>query len=352
MPKMNKIKGYAAIAATTALIGCNIYINIQIQGKTMPGEEMIIGPILGQLMAGVNDQRQMQMQGRLMQQQIMGQKELTDYNQKVALDTWDKTNYAAQVKQLEKAGLNVGLMYKQGGPGGSLQVTPGSVTGGQAPHGGGEQQAGAQMAMNLKLMEAQLANINADTMNKISENPNIPKQGTLTEANTRLANINADLKGIEKDIATQTLPDVVNSIQRASETATEQALQAGMKTQEDSETLKARITQINNGVIEQGLRMTMQKANILNTDLSSAQIEEATKKLAADINNMSVQQAQEWKNLDQKAKQLWINEKMMKLNLVKGSIEAASTAARTITDLISLPIDNIGKLAGAVGKVK
>lgn len=61
--------------------------------------------------------------------QIAGQKEMGKFNQELAMDMWNKTNYGAQVDHMEKAGLNVGLMYGKGAGGGATaQTPPGNVS--------------------------------------------------------------------------------------------------------------------------------------------------------------------------------------------------------------------------------
>jgi len=52
--------------------------------------------------------------------------------QDIQQQNWDYTNYENQRKHMEKAGLNVGLMYGQGGGGGS---TMGGGAGGSAQGG-------------------------------------------------------------------------------------------------------------------------------------------------------------------------------------------------------------------------
>ena len=84
------------------------------------------------------------------------------------LDLWTKTNYPAQVEQLEKAGLNPALLYKSGGPGGTTAMAAGHV----APTAAGGQVdilKGMEIGAQLSLLKAQKENIEADTKNKLSE---------------------------------------------------------------------------------------------------------------------------------------------------------------------------------------
>ena len=45
-------------------------------------------------------------------------KDMADYMHNKQMDLWNKTNYPAQVEQMRKAGLNIGLMYNGQGQGG------------------------------------------------------------------------------------------------------------------------------------------------------------------------------------------------------------------------------------------
>ena len=53
-------------------------------------------------------------------QQVKDQMGLMEHGANLAYRNWLRTNYGAQREQLEKAGMNVGLMYSQGGQGGQL----------------------------------------------------------------------------------------------------------------------------------------------------------------------------------------------------------------------------------------
>nr|WAE43715.1 MAG: DNA pilot protein [Microviridae sp.] len=157
-----------------------------------------VGAVFGQM----NDNRQLNQQQKLQDMQMQGQKEMTDYNQAAALKMWQDTNYPAQVSQLEKAGLNPGLLYGKGGGGGATaSVSPGNVAAGEAPKGGGEITAmaglGMQTAAQLELLKAQKENIEADTANKIADNPNLSAKTPNIVADTNLkgsqkTNVEAD----------------------------------------------------------------------------------------------------------------------------------------------------------------
>ena len=102
------------------------------------------------------------------------------------LELWEKTNYPAQVEQMKNAGLNVGLMYKGGGPSGQIAAANG---------GGMEIQQMMQMMLQNKMTEAQINNLNADTKGKEISNENeatggINQQVKLANIDNLIANTN------------------------------------------------------------------------------------------------------------------------------------------------------------------
>jgi len=116
---------------------------------------------------------QQQNQKELNALQEAAQMRLNQQGQGLQLDTWNKTNVGAQREHMEKAGLSVGLMYGQGGAGGT---TTGSQSGGSAQGGsagGGHAALGKSMdigsMMQAAMMKAQIENINADTQNKLKD---------------------------------------------------------------------------------------------------------------------------------------------------------------------------------------
>lgn len=123
----------------------------------MSAANQVIGGGLGLLLQGHNDRRQRRQQEWLQELQMKGNKEMADYNYNKQMEMWHNTNYAATREEMEKAGLNVGLMYGQGGGGGATTGSGGGagVSGAMAPAGGGEVQAGMQMALQTDLLRAQ-----------------------------------------------------------------------------------------------------------------------------------------------------------------------------------------------------
>ena len=139
-----------------------------------------IAGALGNWFGGMNDDRQYNQQQRLQELQLKGNKDMVNYNYAKQLEFWKQTNYSAQMEQMKLAGLNPALIYGSSGSGGTTGSATGGVTGASAPSGGGEALAFmniAQKQQELKLLDAQKANIEADTKKKETETKNIDTEG-------------------------------------------------------------------------------------------------------------------------------------------------------------------------------
>lgn len=143
--------------------------------------------IMGMVLGGYNDKRQLRQQDALNEQQFGIDKRMIDYQMMKQLEMWNKTGYGAQVQQLKDANLNVGLLYGMKGGGG---LTTGNASGGinakGAPQGGREIQDVMGMGMQLQLLQAQKENIKADTALKLAEAGIKPEQGKNIKMDTTL----------------------------------------------------------------------------------------------------------------------------------------------------------------------
>lgn len=173
-----------------------------------------VGIGIQRLGANYDRNQQIKTQQAMQNMQIEGNEQLMDYQQKIAMENWQNTGYGAQMKQMQSAGLNPGLMYGLGGGGGQSMGSGGtpSVTGGQAGYESTTKGIGMQMgaqAEQLALMDAQKKNIDADTANKQAENPNIPKTGENIAADTykKQTETASITQGIENQKAAKALTD-------------------------------------------------------------------------------------------------------------------------------------------------
>lgn len=170
--------------------------------------QQILNSGMGLLLEGHNDRRQLRQQGKLQALEIQGQQQMTDYNMAKQLQMWKDTNYKAQMNELKQAGLNPGLIYGMSGGGGvTTGQATGNVTGGKAPEGGNEVVNMLGMGIQRELLEAQKANIEANTENIKADTANKPLTGKNIEAST--GNL---LQGIENAKSQQALTEVQTAI--------------------------------------------------------------------------------------------------------------------------------------------
>lgn len=133
-------------------------------------------------------------------------------NQKIQMENWENTSYGAQVDQMKKAGLNIGLMYEGGGAGGS---TMGSQTA-SAPSGGGGYSDMGVTAKGMDIMSqvgmqmAQMDLIKAQT--KKTEAEAKKTEGVDTEK--ILTEIQSLTQGIKNAEAQETAIHIDNSLKR------------------------------------------------------------------------------------------------------------------------------------------
>lgn len=166
--------------------------------------------IFGIALGDINDKRQLRQQKKLQALQIRGQQEMTNYNYAKQLEMWKATSYQAQIEQLRKAGLNPGLLYGMSGGGGQVtgSGSGGNVTGSNAPTGGREVQDIMGMGIQYRLLEAQKANIEADTANKQADTEKT--KGVDTELGK--TQIQSLTQGIENAKAQKEMTEIQTSI--------------------------------------------------------------------------------------------------------------------------------------------
>lgn len=288
------------------------------------------GQAIGGLLFGnYEDRRQVKQQGKLQKQQIEGQKELGKFNQSLALDTWEKTNYEAQRKQLEKAGLNAGLMYGSAGAGGTTAGgSAGSVTGASAAGSKGEIGLGLQLGMQAEMQKAQIELVKAQTQNTQADTAK--KSGVETrEGETRIEQIKAQtnnenvrnnilkyeeaIQKVEMEIKQGTKENSIESIRLANDIA-EQQIKAMKNTNEiTDETKEELIKQIRTNSLEQGLRIEAQKKGLIRADADTKAVNKGIEKMSAEIGKMSNDVLNNWRQLDQHQQEIEIKKILMNL---------------------------------------
>ena len=125
---------------------------------------------VGQTMFGNSQAQQNQ------QQQVKDQTELMELSSNLSYQNWLRTNYGAQIEQMKKAGLSVGMMYKNGGSGGTL---------------GGASRGSASKADTIPM----------DISNAITQNRAIESQIKVNEAEAKKLEADANkTAGVDTDL--------------------------------------------------------------------------------------------------------------------------------------------------------
>lgn len=154
------------------------------------------GGILGMGLGAINRDQQMRDQRELMQQQYQNQLGLNLQGHELQKAMWDYTNYENQAEHMKKAGLNIGLMYGQGGGGGT---TAGSQGGGSASMGQVNNKGIEAMGMGLQFAQAQA---NMELTKAQTRNLNVEadvKEGKNELGALNIANLKADTGNVEQD---------------------------------------------------------------------------------------------------------------------------------------------------------
>lgn len=151
--------------------------------------------------------------GNFMQErQLQGQKKALKQQNDAAFDLWERTNYSEQVKQLEKAGLNPGLLYGMGGGGGATTQTSNADvdTYQTSSQGYGIQQMAQVQAVNsqTELNKALAAKANAEAAKvsgvdtKVGEATvkNLASLTSNNEAKTELTKLEGDWQKLTNDL--------------------------------------------------------------------------------------------------------------------------------------------------------
>lgn len=141
----------------------------------------ILGIGLGEALGQLHGQQENERTKKLMDIQKGNQKELNEHGAKLQRETWDYTNYENQVKHMENAGLNVGLLYGMGGAGGA---TTGGQGGGNANGGNAPKvDSAGLMAIGLqnKAIESQIE-LNKSLANKATKEAGEVEARTPTHA--------------------------------------------------------------------------------------------------------------------------------------------------------------------------
>lgn len=318
---------------------------------------------LGLATAGWQDRRQLEQQEKLQALQIEGSKEMGAYNQGLALDTWEKTNYDAQRKQMEKAGLNVGMMYGGTGAGGTTQGGGGgNVSGATATGGSGEIGMAMQMGLQQEMQKAQIkvaesqAEKNTVEAEKIGgvDTEESKARTTNLEANTNNQKVNNEILGFQKEmdeIKTNSFKDFEQdyrgSIQNAYNKLYAEAQSAIAKGTLDEATWREKEQQIKNETISSGIQIEAQRKGLIKQDADIAKVNQEIKNMTMELEMKHQEKFINWTKLELSERETIVKELMMQ-NQSKMT-EFNTSTPQQIKQWTSIFTDAIGAVKGMGG---
>lgn len=302
------------------------------------------GAILGIGLGDYNDNRQVRQQERLQKLQIEGQKEMMDYSSQKQLQMWHDTNYWAQVAELEKAGLNPGLLYGMSGGGGVTTGSPqGNVSGGSAQQNAGEVQQMMGIGLQLKMQEAQIKVMETQAEKNKAEatatsgvQTDVGKQN-IEESKARIANLSQGLDNQRQEYEIKrleiTMKNIENFEKQASQqdrlkyityeakTAAEQYKSAAAEANIDQKTVSDKIKIIHQEAVGAVLKNVLIQSQTQNVNASTANIKAETGAIPFKINVMDQQaksiyntMLQGWDKLNQGERELRVKEALKDWN--------------------------------------
>lgn len=340
-----------------------------IAGKAVSAGGGIIGGIVGSIAAKKQQQRQHNYNKELMEIQNKYLQENNIKNHQLQMETWRNTNSSAQVAELKKAGLNVGLMSGGAGAGG---VTTGTQQGG-APTGGGNysdygitskaMDIGAQAAQqlaNIELTKAQTENVKAQTNKTAGIDTELTgmqiqslsqgiENAKAQEIGTKIDNT---LKEVELQVNSETMEETIEAIKYNSRIANKQLeimsneAKFSTETYEDkvkllranylkilTDTLKVKSDiKLNDSIIKYAKQYAdattlSAQASMKNAEASEQNANTNYKKVVGDDNR-------DWKRLEQEEARRNLEEELKKAGLeqqnIKLFMEGADLIQRTI----------------------
>lgn len=246
--------------------------------------DMVTGGLIGQGMGLLNDNRQYNQQEKLQNLQIRGQKDMGEYNERLAVQLWNDTGYGAQKKQMKEAGLNPALMYGQGGgAAGSTNVSGGNVTGAAAPSGGGEMPAAMGMQLQMRLMDAQAEQLKSQArLNNVAADK-------AAGVDTTKAGAEAEGIGLDNQLKKGALGDRLQTIVAERTSAIQKAMQDVNDTNISDATIQAKIEQEQNTAAEQITSIILKQQQAKTEGVKRAEGQSNIQVNAQQIQNMKQQ---------------------------------------------------------------
>lgn len=326
MPNTNNPKGIWMQAAANAASGA-------------------FGIGVSRLGAKYDRKQQLKTQKAMMDQQMPYEIEMMNQQRMSDMKMWEDTGYEAQIEQMEKAGLNPGLLYGMGGGGG--QTTGHGAPGMTAPNAGYVDTTGMgmQMGMAMARQAAEIENIKATTQKTRTETEAIPVNVDKTKAETKsitqgienqkaaeqLIKIQQNIAQMQFNLAEQSMDDVLKKIHAESNTAIDNAKIVLNERDISDATKQEKIKIIQTELANKVLEGTLKNAQIFKTGMESAE-------LKTKMNTMIQQLMINWDQLSIEQKRAEIQQSLSEFQQ-----DPMSNAAKQISGFVQEAFDGIFK---------
>lgn len=258
------------------------------------------GMALQMINSAWTEDRQYRKQRKLMDKSVNQSKELSEFNRGQQMRLWEDTNYDAQMKQIAKAGLSEGLIYGQGGQGGTVAADNAQASAPTAPMGvTPETSAMGLQAAQTEALQAAANKSNAEaesikgvgTEKTTAEIENIKQDTNNKKANEELAKADKTLKEIQTYVQGNTANASIQEINAKSETAIQHLRTAKAEANMSEEAYQANLKIVQNNAIKSGVEIELAKANVSKTIseklLNDQKVQESIKTLIQNEKRLS-----------------------------------------------------------------
>lgn len=239
-------------------------------GNIAQGAGAVTG-VLGMIQSIGAAKRQQKRNKELMDIQFRNQQSLNRQQAEQSKEMWDYTNYENQVEHMEKAGLNVGMLY--GGSGGGGATTAGTSAGSASGGGGGaaEQIVNGRDMTQLAMTSAQMNLMNAQADKAKAEAENLrgaDRENTV--ADTAFKQMQTENQKIINNVGNQTIEEQVMGIKANADKAQSEARKALVEANVNEKTQKEQEKKIKSDAITAAIEAAVKQSQI---DVNKAQIE-------------------------------------------------------------------------------
>lgn len=272
-----------------------------LEGLGQQAGSTALNGIMGLILGGYNDERQLQQQEELQRMQIRGQKEMTDYEWEKQMKMWEATNYPAQLAMMKKAGLSPGLMYGKGGGGATTTGSAsGHVGGATAATGGGQEiQQMIGMGMQREMQQAQIENLKANTdktrvdtaKTAGADTENVQQNTKSQAAQEQQTKINTEIAKLDRRLKGETIDDMIEMTGWQLRKLTEEVDTLNRNNVTGKATQNDIIDTIKAEMFGAFIRNAMMKQDIKKS-------EKEIWKIQAEVENLIRKGQQEWKSLE------------------------------------------------------